>query len=411
MEVRFLDFLRGYVRIRITGDSYDRFLNLCAFRNIRLWDLVWAQGAYEACITLKDFRRLKNITRKSHASVRITQRHGFPFFVHRYRKRKFYFVSIAAALLFLFWLSSHIWNISIEGNLSQTDDVIFEYLETAGIQHGMPKSEVDCKELASQIRNYFTQFAWVAAELKGTRLVIHVKEGITGTQAEITAEDAQPSSLAAEKAGTVVSVFTRKGRPLVEAGDTVEKGEVLVSGLLPIYDDSSALGSIQYTAADADIVIRTQTAYEDTVSFENEKKRYTGKETVRHMLKIGDIPFALPQPEYPYESYDLLSEIHQLELQENFYLPLYLVKFTAKEYENIKIRYKKEEIEDILSMNFENFTKNLAEKGVQIFENDVKIEWNEKSATLSGILITGESAVRRIPIDRQEEELLRNEYG
>ena len=94
-----------------------------------------------------------------------------------------------------------------------------------------------------------------------------------------------------------------------------------------------------------------------------------------------------------------------------FHLPLYLVKFTAKEYENIKIHYKKEEIERILRLNFENFTKNLAEKGVQIFENDVKIEWNEKSATLSGILITGENAVRRIPIDSQEEELLKNEYG
>ena len=142
MEVRFLDFLKGYVRIRITGDSYDRFLNLCAYHDIRLWDLVWSQGSYEAFITVKDFRQLKNIKRKSHASVRITQRHGFPFFVYRYRKRKFYFVSIAAALLFLFWLSSHIWNISIDGNLSQTDDVIFEYLETAGIQHGMPKSAI-----------------------------------------------------------------------------------------------------------------------------------------------------------------------------------------------------------------------------------------------------------------------------
>lgn len=410
MEVRFLDFLKGYVRIRITGDSYDRFLNLCAYHDIRLWDLVWSQGSYEAFITVKDFRQLKNITRKSHASVRITQRHGFPFFVYRYRKRKFYFVSIAAALLFLFWLSSHIWNISIDGNLSQTDDVIFEYLETAGIQHGMPKSEVDCQELASQIRNYFTQFAWVAAELKGTRLLIHVKEGITGTQVQ-TLEGEEPSSLAADAPGTVVSIYTRKGRPLVKAGDTVEKGDILVSGVLPIYDDSKALSSMQYTAADADIVIRTQTPYTDTVSFETEKKQYTGRETVRHMLKVGEIPFALPQKEYRYEQYDLLSETHQLTLQENFYLPLYLVKFTAKEYENIKIHYKKEEIERILRLNFENFTKNLAEKGVQIFENDVKIEWNEKSATLSGILITGENAVRRIPIDSQEEELLKNEYG
>ena len=46
----------------------------------------------------------------------------------------------------------------------------------------------------------------------------------------------------------------------------------------------------------------------------------------------------------------------------------------------------------------------MKEKGVQIFENDVKIEWNEKSAIASGILMTGEYAVNRIKIDTTKEE-------
>ena len=58
----------------------------------------------------------------------------------------------------------------------------------------------------------------------------------------------------------------------------------------------------------------------------------------------------------------------------------------------------------ILNTNYQDFIKNLKEKGVQIFENDVKIEWNEKSAIASGILMTGEYAVNRINIDTTKEE-------
>lgn len=410
METRFLDLVKGYVRIRITGNSYDRFLNLCAFHDIRLWNLIPSGEVYEADISRKDFKRLKTIVKKSHASIAITQRHGLPFFVHKYRKRKVYVIGIAAAMAFMVWLSAHIWNISIEGNLSQTDDVIFEYLENNGIRHGMWKAGVDCRELAAEIRNYFTQFAWVAAELKGTRLVIHVKEGILSAD-DAEEDDMPPSSLEASKAGTVVSIFVRKGTPMVAAGDTVEKGDLLVSGALPIYNDSQEISSWQYVTSDADIIIRSERKYYDELPLTAAAKSYTGRQKESWLFRIGGLPFSLPDSFDEFEQYDLLSELTQFRLMDNFYLPLYVQKFTAKEYENSEIIYTKEQAEQIIQSNFQYFVKNLEEKGVQIFENDVKIEWNEKSAIASGTLTTGENAVNRVAVEGTEEELLKDEYG
>ena len=410
MEVRFLNFLKGYVRIRIGGSSYDRFLNLCAYHDITLWELLPQGEAYEAYVLLRDFRKLRMIARKSHASVRITGRFGLPFFIHKYRKRKFYIAGIAAAFLFMFWLSSHIWNITVDGNWSQTDEVIFEYLESAGIRHGMPKSQVDCKELASELRNYFTQFSWVAAELNGTRLQIHVKEGILEEKMSDTGER-EASGLAASKAGTVVSVYARSGRSVVQPGDTVEKGQLLVSGILPIYDDSKSLCSVQYVAADADVVLRTQTPYREVLPLTAKQKHYTGRQKTCFRVRIGELPFALSGFPDSYEQYDVLAETVQIQLLENFYLPVYVTNYTVKEYTIEEIIYTKQEAEQILQSNLEYFIQKLQEKGVQIFENDVKIEWNEKSAIASGVLVTGESAVRRVAIDRAEEELLKNDYG
>lgn len=410
MENRFLNYLRGHVRIRIRGNSYDRFLNLCAFHGIFLWDLRPCGEAYEANVTVKDFKKLKEIVKKSHASVVIIRRQGLPFFIHKYRKRKFYLVSIACAVFFMFWLSAHIWNITVDGNLSQSDDVIFEYLNTQGICHGMLKSKVDCKELAAEIRNYFSDFAWVAAELQGTRLLIHVKEGVLGNETDTDGKELTPTSLAAAKSGTVVSILVRSGRPLVEAGDTVEKGDLLVSGLLPIYNDSGELSSRQYVASDADVILETQTSYQDVLSLSAVQKQYTGREKIRWLLRIGDTSFALPGTFRDFQQYDILSQLTQLRLSPNFYLPLYIQKYTVKEYEKQKIVYKKEDAEEILRSNFQYFTKNLEEKGVQIFQNDVKIKWDEKTVTASGNLTTREAAVRTIPVEDTEEELLTHEY-
>ena len=409
MEIRFLNFIRGYIRIRIMGNSYERFLNLCAYHGICLRDLQPAGEGYEAFILAGDFKKLKSIVKKSHTSVVITGRWGLPFFIHRYRKRKYFLMAVLAAGCFMFWLSAHIWNITIEGNVSQTDDVIFEYLDGEGIRHGMVRSGLDCKALAAGIRNYFPRFSWVAAELKGTRLVIHVKEGIIP---ETGSEDTEvPSSLAASRSGTVLSIVTRSGRPLVKVGDTVEKDEILVSGILPIYNDSGEISIRQYAAADADIIIQYTLSYRDRIAAENQGKRYTGREKTSYLYRMGDLSFALPDQFDSFGQYDLTMEMNQLRLGENFYLPVFLKKFTAMEYENVEIIYTKEQMKQILQGNFQDFVKNLEEKGVQIFENDVKIEWTEKYAVASGTLIIGESAVRRVASSDTEEELLKNEYG
>lgn len=133
MELYVLNFLSGTVRVRVMGTSCDRFFNLCAHHELNLWNLLPAQNGYEVCMRKSDFLKLKAIIRKSHVKVQIIEKRGLPFFVRRYRKRKGILLGFLAAWFVLFWLSSHIWNISIEGNVSQTDDVIFAYLEQAGI--------------------------------------------------------------------------------------------------------------------------------------------------------------------------------------------------------------------------------------------------------------------------------------
>lgn len=80
MIVKLIQYIRGYVRIRITGYSPERFLNLCSHHQIRLWGLRPCGHAYEMYLSVKSFRKLKPILRKSNMRIKVLERRGSSFF-------------------------------------------------------------------------------------------------------------------------------------------------------------------------------------------------------------------------------------------------------------------------------------------------------------------------------------------
>lgn len=114
--------MRGYLCIRITGYSTERFLNACRHKGIYLWGLRAVSGAYEMNIPISGFRRLKPIIRKTGTKVTIVRKSGLPFYLYQYRKRKLFFVGVFCCVFLIFGMSRYIWNIDITGNLTRTDE-------------------------------------------------------------------------------------------------------------------------------------------------------------------------------------------------------------------------------------------------------------------------------------------------
>ena len=86
-----LNNLAGYLRIRVEGYSPERFLNLCCYHGISLWNLRPAKGAYEMNIRVRDFRRLRPLARKSR------QRYGSP----RKEESRFLYINTVDGSFFL----------------------------------------------------------------------------------------------------------------------------------------------------------------------------------------------------------------------------------------------------------------------------------------------------------------------
>lgn len=73
-------------------------------------------------------------------------------------------------------MSHYIWNIDITGNSTRTDETLLEFLKTKSVKNGMAKSDVDCQRIVKDIRKEYDDIIWVSASIRGTRLIIQVKE-------------------------------------------------------------------------------------------------------------------------------------------------------------------------------------------------------------------------------------------
>ena len=384
MLAEIVRYLKGYLRVRITGYSPERFLNLCSNKGIYLWGLTPKDNCYEMYIGIQGFRKLKPILKKTGTRISITGRFGLPFFLHRNRKRKLFFAGSAACVLLIYILSLFVWDIHLEGNETITDKTLLEYLETTGVSHGMAKRKLDCERIVKDIRKQFDDIIWVSASIQGTRLLIHVKEN-TDTVKEAEAKE-NASDIVAAKSGTIVSMITRKGTPQVRQGDTVKKGELLVSGSVEVKNDAEEVINYHYQNSDADILAETKISYKEEIAFTYNEKEYTGAKKRSVFLRIGDFCLTLGRQKNTYKKSEVSTAEKQVKLNEHFYLPIVYGARVIQEYKMKEKTYTKEEVQRLLSDHFQNYCEKLQEKEKQIVENDVKIYMGEKSAVAKGVL-------------------------
>ncbi len=384
MLVKIIQYLQGYLRIRVSGYSAERFLNLCSSKQIYLWGLIPWKHCYEMYISIKGFKKLKPILKKTGTKVSIVERFGLPFFLHKNRKRRIFFLGSGLCVLLIYILSLFIWDIHIEGNCKVTDESIIEFLSTTKVRHGMAKSIINCDRIAKDIRKQFDDIIWVSVSMKGTRLFIGVKEN--SDTIKPTVIDKEPTDIIASKSGTIIKMITRKGIPQVKQGDSVKKGDVLVTGSVEVLDDSGEVKNYQFQTSDADILAKTKIKYEEAITLTYNEKEYTGKHRNTLYLQIGNWYFSLGLQKNPYKRSEIYTATKQVRLGEHFYLPITYGIKSIREYKMKKKIYTIKDVQRLLSDQFFLYCETLESDGKEIVQRDVKIHLNKTTATAKGEL-------------------------
>ncbi|MBQ7765733.1 MAG: sporulation protein YqfD [Lachnospiraceae bacterium] len=392
----FLFYIQGYVRISVQGFGATRFINICNKRGFRLRDLEQKEDEYELNILIWDYKKIQDIVRKTKVKVVIVKKCGLPFFFVKMSCQKFFVLGAILCFAGLLYMSRFIWAIKIDGNVSLTDEVILDYLETKEISMGSKLNDVDAESLEKSFRKDFDGITWISIGQEGTTLTIDIKERDVRVY-EIADDSA--TSLYAPCDGVITSIVVRSGLAKVKTGDVVTKGQLIVDGVLPVAKTDGTILDYNLVHSDADVLVCYSETYEDSVSFYQDKKTYTQDSFTEYSFRLGNKIYQMYWFYPEFEMEEVSESFYQLQLWEHFYLPVWFGNKEHKEYEISKVKKEQKELEGQLYENLDLFLKSLEEKGVQNIQKDVKISTSGSMLILSGELMFTNSRMLEEEID------------
>ena len=157
-------------------------------------------------------------------------------------------------LLVLFLLSaslyipSRIFFISVEGNNRIPDRLILSAAEDCGIRFSASRKLVRSEKVKNELLASVPQLQWAGINTSGCRAVISVRER---EEEDPLSHKHLVSNLIARQDGYILSATVTSGTALCAPGDTVTKGQVLISG----YTDCGIC--IQVSRAEGEILAQT----------------------------------------------------------------------------------------------------------------------------------------------------------
>lgn len=356
------------------------------------------EGGYEFCISVQGFRSLKPILKKTRTHIQILRRAGLPFTTFRYRKRKIFCFGILFFGTFLYYLSGFVWNIEITGNSYLSNEVIMDFLEDESCSFGTKKKDISCELLEEALRSRFSEVIWTSIKIYGTKMTLEVQENLLPEE-EYDGKDDVPCDIIAAKDGTISEIITRSGTPLVVAGSEVKSGDILVSGRIEILDDNGETADYLYKSSDADIVARVTYSYKDTIAKAYTDTIITGETDSNYTFTIGKISAGNPLFHNPYEDYELMEDTTQIQLTDNFFLPVWITREDYREVVYEKKYHTEKEIRQIATKNLANYLEDLEEKGIQIITKNVIIKRTGENYMASGTIEVYESIVSYQPTE------------
>lgn len=369
-----LNYILGYVNIKVEGFFIERFINICISKKILLWNIKRKKSTIMyANIGINDYKKLKPIAKKTKSKISIQNKKGLPFVVHKYRKRKIFVGLLAVIFIALFVMSKFIWNIEIKGNNQISKAEILEELNKQGLKIGAYKGKINSNSIINRVRLDRNDIAWMGIDLEGTNAIVEIKE--TSKAPEIIDEN-EYCNIVSNKEGMITKINVQNGTAVVKEGDIVKQGDILVQGYL-----EGKYTGIRYVHAKADIEAKIWYSKKEKVFLKQQIQVPTGATEEKYTLNINNFKINFYKTLSKFENYDTINENKKLMIFSNFYLPIEIIKKTNYEYVNEEKIYTEEELIQLTQEKIEeeleeeiSQKENIINKQTNVYPNEDYIE-------------------------------------
>ncbi len=278
MTIGLIRQLRGHVKFRAKGSCLEKFLNLAAAEEIPIWEVAGRTGVLYACTFAGCYKKLAVPARKTGTRLRVQERHGIAFPLRKIKKRPGLMLGAVVFFGLVHFLSLFVWNIQIQGNTQLSSDKIIQAVDELGLGVGSYQNNLNLELLQQETMLKFPEISWMTMYTKGSTLVIDLREG--QEKPEIIPNNI-PCNIKAKTGGQILSVEAKSGQSVVEPGDVVVPGDLLISGITEGVNGETLLyHSIGTVTASTTHTLTEVVPLKQTVLVP------AGKEIIRHRLRM-----------------------------------------------------------------------------------------------------------------------------
>lgn len=378
--------LCGYLYVRVRAENPEKILNLCAANGIGIWRVSVKKNVIYFKIGITSFKRLRKFKRKIPCRIHITKKLGLPFFVSKNKSRYGFVCGFAIFVSILYFMSGSVWNICINGNKHIKSSDIMTSLNEIGIYEGARIKNIDSKDMRNELLLKQRGLSWAAINIEGTKVTVDVTE-----TKELTEKEDLPSNLLSLEDGIIKKIEIKNGVTEVKVGDTIQKGQLLVSGMIE-YDN----GSVDFVKSDGAVFAQVDYCFSTVQPFKVREYVKTGESETKKVLDFFGykIPLFLGDVEKPYISHKQNEKISS----GNSYLP---IKIHSKKF------YKTKEVTyELDPKRAEKRAKKVAEQEIKKFVKNGEIVSCKQKTSVDNEKLTLTTEIKCIKDVVFEEKLL-----
>ena len=249
----------GTARLTVSADDFVKLLNILlglgeSYRNIDV-------GESLASVELSYPSAIKTVKSCSVNGLKVKMElcFGIPHIFKMLLKRWGIIAGIVAAIFIICLSESVIWEVRVECNGELSENDVKKVLAEHGVYPGAWKEGLDIDHIQNDIESERQDIAWISVNVIGTVAYIELIEEVIPPSVEVY----DGVNLVAASDGVITGFEVITGMTVTEIGQTVKKGELLVSGLY----DSERFG-FRSVEAGGSVFARTEESFEVEIPLE-----------------------------------------------------------------------------------------------------------------------------------------------
>lgn len=220
--------ISGQLWVELTSAEPELAVSAYAGAGIPMEDLQ-PQGA----LTLRfwmprcSYPQARKLAQKRGDCLKILEKRGIYWMLPRLLRRPVLLLGAAVLTGLTLFLPSRILFVQVEGNAAVPARQILEAAAESGLAFGTSRRQVRSEKVKNALLSKIPQLQWAGVNTSGCVATVSVRERTVLPPAQ---DPVGVSSLCAVRDGYIRSITATAGTALVQPGQTVQAGQVLISG-------------------------------------------------------------------------------------------------------------------------------------------------------------------------------------